>query len=138
MKVVLISQNSSPGILIFRRDLVRFLVSLGHEVYCFALDFSVEDKATVSGWGAIPVDYTLSKTGLNPLIDIRDTFRLSKLLRSLRPDVVFSFFVKPSIYGTIAAKFAGVPRRVAMLEGLGYIHTPSQGNISIHKIALQV
>jgi glycosyltransferase involved in cell wall biosynthesis len=137
MKIALISQNASPGLLIFRVDFIRYLVSLGHSVYCFALDYTDKSKAIVEGLGAIPVDYTLSKTGLNPIKDCLDTFSLSKKLKEIKPDVVFSFFVKPSIYGTLAAWLAGVPRRIAMLEGLGYIHTPSETGMSLKKRVLQ-
>lgn len=137
MKIALISQNASPGLLIFRVDFIRYLVSLGHSVYCFALDYTDKSKAIVEGLGAIPVDYTLSKTGLNPIKDCLDTFSLSKKLKEIKPDVVFSFFVKPSIYGTLAAWLAGVPRRIAMLEGLGYIHTPSKNGMSFKKRVLQ-
>lgn len=138
MKIVLVSQNHSPGLLIFRRAFIQYLVNQGHTVYAFALDYSPEAKAAVVALGAIPVDYTLSKTGVNPFRDLKDTLALAKKLKAVQPDVVFSFFVKPSIYGTLAAKLAGVPRRIAMLEGLGYIHTPNQSGFSLKKRLLQL
>ncbi|GHY25300.1 glycosyl transferase family 1 [Vibrio cholerae] len=138
MNIALISQNHSPGLLIFRRDLIKYLVKQGHTVYAFALDYSPEAKAAVVALGAIPVDYTLSKTGVNPIRDLKDTLALAKKLKAIQPDVVFSFFVKPSIYGTLAAKLAGVPRRIAMLEGLGYIHTPNKSGFSLKKRLLQL
>ncbi|MGU5682440.1 glycosyltransferase family 4 protein [Aeromonas allosaccharophila] len=138
MNVSLISQNHSPGLLIFRRDFIQYLVNQGHTVYAFALDYSPEAKATVVALGAIPVDYALSKTGVNPIRDLKDTLALAKKLKAVQPDVVFSFFVKPSIYGTLAAKLAGVPRRIAMLEGLGYIHTPNKSGFSLKKRLLQL
>ncbi|QYO69944.1 glycosyltransferase family 4 protein [Vibrio cholerae] len=137
MKIVLVSQNHSPGLLIFRRDFIQYVVNQGHTVYAFALDYSPEAKAAVVALGAIPVDYTLSKTGVNPIRDLKDTLLLAKKLKAVQPDVVFSFFVKPSIYGTLAAKLAGVPRRIAMLEGLGYIHTPNKSGFSLKKRLLQ-
>lgn len=138
MNIALISQNHSPGILIFRRDFIQYLVNQGHTVYAFALDYSPEAKASVAALGAIPVDYALSKTGVNPIRDLKDTLALAKKLKAVQPDVVFSFFVKPSIYGTLAAKLAGVPRRIAMLEGLGYIHTPNKSGFSLKKRLLQL
>ena len=137
MKVVLISQNAYPGLLNFRKDFIEYLVEKGHEVYAFAIDYSSVSKAFVEEMGAIPVNYSLKKTGMNPFSDLRDTWSLSRKLKSIAPDVVFSFFVKPSIYGTIAAKLAGVPRCIAMLEGLGYIYTPSKKGFSFKKYILQ-
>ena len=52
-------------------------------------------------------------------------------------DNLVSFFVKPSIYGTLAARIAKVPRRIAMLEGLGYIYTPLKNNFTFKKNILQ-
>lgn len=137
LKIILISQNVSPGILIFRADLVKSLVDKGHVVYAFALDYTAETKSVVEALGAIPVEYSLSKTGMNPLRDLKDTWSLSRKLKAISPGMVFSFFVKPSIYGTLAAKLAGVPRRIAMLEGLGYIHTPAKTGFSLKKRVLQ-
>ncbi|QGZ30560.1 glycosyltransferase [Stutzerimonas stutzeri] len=70
MKLALISQNCSPGLLIFRKDFIRYMVASGYEVYCFAIDYTAETKALVEQLGAIPVDYALSKAGLNPFQDL--------------------------------------------------------------------
>ena len=137
MNIVLVSQNVSPGFLIFRVDFIRYLVNQGYTVYAFAIDYSAESKAAVNAMGAIPVDYSLNKTGMNPFRDLKDTWILSRKLKKIKPDVVFSFFVKPSVYGTLAAALAGVPRRVAMLEGLGYMHTPAQTSFTLKKRILQ-
>ncbi|WP_278348323.1 glycosyltransferase family 4 protein [Stutzerimonas kunmingensis] len=137
MKVVLISQNASPGFLIFRKSFIQFLVGAGHEVYAFALDYTQESKAALIAMGAIPVDYQLSKAGLNPFKDFKDILALTEQLRKIQADMVFSFFVKPSIYGAIAAWLAGVPRRISMLEGLGYIHTPTAKGFSFKKKVLR-
>ncbi|MDP0562368.1 MAG: glycosyltransferase [Candidatus Endonucleobacter sp. (ex Gigantidas childressi)] len=123
MKVALISQNASPGLMIFRKDFIEYLVLAGHDVFLFAIDYSELTRSLVEDMGAIAVDYSLSKTGITPFKDIKDTWLLSRKLKELKVDVTFSFFIKPSIYGTIAAKIASVPRRIAMLEGLGYIHS---------------
>ncbi|WP_207923290.1 glycosyltransferase family 4 protein [Marinomonas flavescens] len=137
MKIAFISQNVAP-ILGFRRDLIIHLVSKGHTVYAFALDYTSDSVEALKALGAIPIAYSLNKSGMNPIIDLKDTWLLSRKLKKIAPDVVFSFFVKPSIYGTLAAKLAGVPRRIAMLEGLGYMHTPGKTGFSIKKRLLQV
>lgn len=137
MKICFISQNVSPGILIFRRDFIKYLLSKGYTVYAFALDYDEKSRKEVESLGAVPIDYSLSRTGLNPIKDFSDIIKLSFKIKRINPDIVFSFFVKPSVYGTLAAKIAGVPRRIAMLEGLGYIHTPSITGFSFKKTVLQ-
>ena len=60
---------------------------------------------------------------MNPVSDMLNTVRLSGKLRALAPDLVFSYFPKTVIFGTIAAALAGVKKRMGMLEGLGYAFT---------------
>lgn len=137
MNICLVSQNASPGFTIFRKDFIRYLVNQGHQVYAFAIDYTEDSRSKVSEFGATPVDYSLNKSGFNIFKDLEDTWLLSKRLKKIQPDIVFSFFVKPSIYGTLAAKIAKVPRRIAMLEGLGYIYTPLKNNLLFKKKILQ-
>jgi glycosyltransferase involved in cell wall biosynthesis len=46
-----------------------------------------------------------------------------KLMRRVKPDLLFAYMIKPVVYGLIAAKIAGVQRRTAMITGLGYAFT---------------
>ena len=122
MKIALVGTTAN-SILGFRRDVILSLVSQGYKVYAFAVDYTEQDKLKVQELGAVPMDYSLSRTGLNPLRDLRDTLALSRKLKEIKPDLMFSFFAKPVIYGSLAAKLAGVPKRIGMLEGLGFTFT---------------
>jgi hypothetical protein len=62
---------------------------------------------------------------MNPLRDCFATIRLAIVLRSLRPDVTFAYFIKPVIFGTFAAWLAQVPYRVCLISGMGYVYTYS-------------
>lgn len=125
MKTIAMISNSAFSLENFRGPLIRDLVAAGAKVYALAPDFDDELRQQVMDLGAQPVDFSLSRTGMNPLRDGLDTLRLAALLRRLRPDVTLGYCIKPVIYGTLAARLAGVPRRVAMIEGLGYVFTPS-------------
>ncbi|WP_297099318.1 glycosyltransferase family 4 protein [Thermomonas sp.] len=46
-----------------------------------------------------------------------------RLMRKLRPHVTLPYTIKPVIYGSLAAWLAGVPRRFALVTGLGYAFT---------------
>ena len=105
----------------FRGSLIREMVGRGIKVYALAPDYDDVSRKVVSSLGAIPVDSPMSRTGMNPLRDIIDLFRLSTLLRRLRLNSALSYFIKPVIYGTLAARLAGVPKRFAMIEGAGYV-----------------
>jgi glycosyltransferase involved in cell wall biosynthesis len=62
---------------------------------------------------------------------------LAILLRRLKPDTVLGYSIKPAIYGTIAARLAGISRRFAMIEGLGYVFCSSDGMDTTKRMALR-
>lgn len=129
MKIALIG-TAANCVVGFRADLIKSLHQQGHTVYALALDYDDNTRMQVTNLVAIPVDYKFSRTGLNPLKDFLDTYTLSKQLKRLAPDLVFSYFSKPSIFGTLAAVMAGVKKRYAMLEGLGYLFTEQPQGVS--------
>lgn len=114
----------------FRADLIHKFLEQGYQVYAFTSEYSMYDLEKIQNLGAIPVTYELNRGGLNPLSDIVATYKLSKKIREIKPDLVFSYFSKPVIFGTIAAKLAKVPKIIGMLEGLGYTFTEQPEGIS--------
>ena len=114
----------------FRADLIRVLLKQGHQVYAFTSEYTAENLKKIEQLGAIPITYDLNRGGLNPLTDIIATYKLSKKIQKIKPDLVFSYFSKPVIFGTIAAKLAKVPKIIGMLEGLGYTFTEQPEGIS--------
>ena len=105
----------------FRGALIRSWVTAGHEVLALAPDFDGDSRAELLALGARPVDFQMDRAGLHPLRDLRTLFGLTALLRRLQPDCTFAYFIKPVIYGSLAARLAGVPNRFAMVEGAGYV-----------------
>ena len=59
-------------------------------------------------------------TGFIPCWRSRAFFALYRYLRYERPDIVHCYMYKPSIYGGIAAKLAGVPHIITQRTNLGY------------------
>lgn len=114
----------------FRADLIRTLLKKGYQVYAFTCEYTVEDLRKIEDLGATPVTYTSNRGGLNPLADIMSTYKLAKKIQKIKPDLVFSYFSKPVIFGTIAAKLAKVPKVMGMLEGLGYTFTEQPEGLS--------
>ena len=122
----------------FREPLIRELIAKGYKVYAFAIDYTDEQRQLLKSLGVIPIDYDLTRSGLNMLADLKMMFQLKVKLEDITPDIVLSYFVKPVIYGTLAARLAKVPIRIAMLEGLGYVHTPTENGFGFKKKALQI
>ena len=122
MKIVLIGTVAS-SFYGFRADLIRAMREKQYTVYAFTSEYTDSDLKKIESLGAIPITYELNRGGLNPLSDIVAAYKLSKKIREIKPDLVFSYFSKPVIFGTLAAKLAKVPHVIGMLEGLGYTFT---------------
>lgn len=58
---------------------------------------------------------------------------LTLLYRDLRPDIVHHVTVKPVLYGSLAARLAGVPALVNAMSGLGYLYTTTGGVASLRR-----
>jgi glycosyltransferase involved in cell wall biosynthesis len=99
------------------------LVKNGVQVIVFAPGISIDLHARLVSLGAEPIEIRMNRAGINPLSDLLSLVDLYIKLWKYKPDVVFSYFIKPVIFGTIAAFFARVRVRVAMIEGLGYVFT---------------
>ncbi len=118
-RVVLLG-SYAPSLVNFRGRLIQDLAARGHEVIGCAVG---EDEAVarqLEAWGARYVPVNLQRTGLNPAADLATAVSLVRLFRQLRPDAIFSYTIKPVVYGSLAAWLAGVPRRFSMITGLGY------------------
>ncbi|WP_229227624.1 glycosyltransferase family 4 protein [Comamonas thiooxydans] len=125
MRIIVLITSHAPSLTNFRAPLIRLLHSQGIQVFALAPNFDGSTRAAVHSLGATPVDCPMARTGMNPLRDAVNTWRMVRLLQRLKPDVSLGYFIKPVIFGTLAAWWAGVPRRFAMVEGLGFVFTPT-------------
>ncbi|MFC6167591.1 glycosyltransferase family 4 protein [Acinetobacter terrestris] len=124
MSTIVLLGTVASSFLGFRKDLIMSLKKNGHIVYAFISQYRDESELKrVESLGVIPIIYHLNRGGLNPLADIKQTYILANKIKHIDPDIVFSFFAKPVIFGTLAARIAKVPRIIGMLEGLGYPFT---------------
>lgn len=129
LKIVLIGTAAS-SVLGFRANLIKALLAQEYNVYAFISEYTQAELDKIENLGAIPITYELKRGGLNPFTDIKVTYELSKKIKDIAPDLVFSYFSKPVIFGTLAAKVAKVPKVIGMLEGLGYTFTDQPEGLS--------
>lgn len=116
-----IISHYAPSLINFRGPLIEDILARGHEVFALGPDIDAATAEALRALGAKPVEIPLARVGLNPLADMGTLLSLYRTLYRIKPDVVLSYAAKPSIYGTLAAWLAGIPRRFAMIEGLGYV-----------------
>lgn len=130
MKAIAVISSQAFSLFNFRGRLIADLVASGMRVYALAPDFTADLRQKIGDLGAEPIDFQLTRTGMSPMRDLLDMLALTALLHRLKPDVTLCYFIKPVIYGTLAASMARVPYRVAMIEGLGYVFTASSERLS--------
>lgn len=124
MNVLLIA-SFADSIVTFRGHLICALNASGCEVHAAAPALGTNSAAAdaLAPMKVAPHDIRMSRTGTNPLSDLRLCGQLCMLMRTLHPELVLGYTIKPVVYGTIAAWIAGVPRRYALVTGLGYAFT---------------
>ncbi len=115
-RIVLVA-NTSWSMIKFRYGLMKRLVAEGYDLTVIAPedDFSEEIRAL----GCRYIDLQLDNKGSSILADLKLLRQLYRHYRTLSPDRVFHYTIKPNIYGSIAAKLAGVCS-IAVVTGLGY------------------
>lgn len=118
---VLFVAGNARSLIANRGDLIRAMQGRGLRVAALVprADFLPEVEAL----GIPTYQFDLRRTGMNPVADFRSFLQLRGLIRATEPRAVFAYNIKPVIYGTLAAWVAGVPRRFAMITGLGHAYT---------------
>jgi glycosyltransferase involved in cell wall biosynthesis len=125
MKTILIIASFSPSLINFRGKLIEALQTNNMKVHVVApgLADNRHIKAQLEYNNVIPHNLTLSRNGFNPILDLITFFQLIKIMKKLHPQYVLAYTIKPVIYGMLAAKLSRIPKRFALITGLGYAFT---------------
>lgn len=116
MSRVLLLGNSDVVIYNFRLEIVEQLLIAGHEVFISSpYGRRIDDLIRL---GCRYEKTKISRHGKNPFEDIRLLHSYKDLLRRIKPDIVFTYTIKPNIYGGIACAQMRIPY-VANITGLG-------------------
>lgn len=120
MKIVLFA-NTDWYLYNFRRSLALALHRAGHELLLLSPPGPYGEKLQALGlrWEALPME----RRSLNPLRELSLLRHLVSVLRRERPALVHGFTIKCAVYGSLAARLAGVPARVNAVAGMGYVFT---------------
>lgn len=116
-KKILMICNTSQNIFTFRLPLIKKFQEEGYEVSTITFDNNYEEDLKNEG---IKLYYINDKNrSLNPLKILTLKNKYYKIIKHINPDIVFTFQLKPNIFGVKAAKKAGVKNIFAMVEGAG-------------------
>lgn len=123
MKAVLFA-NTDWYLYNFRRSLALALKRAGYDVLLISPPGPYGDKLRELGlrWEPLPME----RSSLNVLREMALLWYLVGLLRRERPALVHGFTIKCAVYGSLAARLAGIPARVNAVAGMGYVFTSNQ------------
>lgn len=116
MKILLACSNSSV-VVTFRKSLIKHLKSIGHDVSVLVFDREYEKQIKELGVSFYCIND--ANRSLNPFKVLTLKLRYAKVIKEINPDLVFTFMLKPNIYGVQGAKKAGVDNIYSMVEGTG-------------------
>jgi len=120
MKILIIA-GYTPSLINFRGDLIRDMVLAGHEVIAAGPEAGYENQ--IKELGADFARIPLERAKISILNDLNFLLKIRELVKKEKPDLVFSYTIKPVVYGSLAARLAGVKNIYAMVTGLGYAFT---------------
>lgn len=120
MKILVVSAKNKT-VFNFRGDLIRDMISQGNEVYVTGPNQDyMEDVMALGIKRFIEIPSVKDNTSIKN--DLNYLKLLKKTVREIKPDIVFSYNIKPVIYGSMAAHSRKVPHIYAMVTGLGRVY----------------
>lgn len=135
MKTLLIITNVDWFLISHRLVIAKAAVKRGWKVYVACENTGRADEISVDGIEFI--DFKFSRSGTNPLEELRTINDFKKLYRRLKPDIVHQITLKPVVYGTYAGKSVGIKGIVNAISGLGYTFTNGRMGI-VQKLILKL
>lgn len=114
MKVLIVA-NADIGLYKFRKELLEELVK-ENDVYIALPKGEFYDELVAIGCHYIVTE--LDRHGTNPIKELKVVSLYKRVIREIKPDIVFTYTIKPNVYAGMACASLGVPY-VANVTGLG-------------------
>jgi glycosyltransferase involved in cell wall biosynthesis len=128
VKIILFA-NTDWYLYNFRRSLALAAQQAGYEVVLISPPGPYGEKLLSLGlrWEPLPMD----RRSLNPLREAALLWYLVRLFRRERPSLLHGFTIKCAVYGSLAARLAGVSARVSAVAGMGYVFISSDSKARV-------
>jgi len=115
-RAIVIAANTSWNLVNFRSNIILALQQRDYRVVAIAPRDAHEAQLANLGVEVHALDFRSS--GISPLHDVHLFFKYLALLRAIRPAAFLGFTIKPNIYGSLAARWLGIPA-INNVSGLG-------------------
>ena len=114
-KKILFLANHFITLYSFRKEIISEMVKQGHELYLSLPKSSVNKY--FEDMGCHIVETEIDRRGVNPIKDLKLILFYKKIIPQINPDIIFSYTIKPNIYGTMASN--GKYKQVCNITGTG-------------------
>jgi len=115
-KKIIISINTVWNLINFRKSLIQFLQSKDFEIYVMAQPDKYNEKLNFMNVKFIPIYVNSQK--LSIYNDLKLFILYIWYFFRIKPDIFLGYTIKPNLYGSLAAKFFGIPV-INNINGLG-------------------
>lgn len=122
MRIVLFA-NTEWYLYNFRLSLAKALRDEGHDLLLISPPGPYGERLKELGFNWQPVPMT--RRSLNPFRELGLLVHLVRLFRKQHIDLVHGFTIKSAVYGSLAARLAGIPGRINAVAGMGYVFSSS-------------
>lgn len=119
MKLAMVTTYATPSNM--RRELLEAVVARGHRVTVVSPAPAGVMASPLAELGGSYRAWSVNRTGIDPIEDLRSARHLQSILRAERPDVVLVYQIKAVLIAPLAAKLARVERVVPLVNGLGAV-----------------
>ncbi len=113
---ILIMANDSGGLYNFRKEIIKTILECGHEVHICLPNGDFVSQLIEMGCSFEACNF--DRHGTNPADEFRIIGQYKKIIKTVTPDIVFTYTIKPNIYGGIVCARKNVPY-VVNITGLG-------------------
>lgn len=104
----------------FRGEMIAELKNKGYDITVIVPPNEEKEYLFTEELGVNLITVPMSRKGTNIKEDLRLVKNLYKIYKEEKFDLIYHYTIKPNIYGTIAAKLAGI-KSIAITTGLGYV-----------------
>jgi galacturonosyltransferase len=115
-KRILVLSNHFITLYNFRRELMKRLVDEGNEVF-ISIPAANENRF-FNDMGCTIIETPVDRRGINPIRDFGLIINYIRIMKKIKPDIIFSYTIKPNIYGCMASNITKLSQ-VSNITGTG-------------------
>ena len=115
MARILILANSDLGLYKFRKELIEELLKENEVFISLPTGEFIKELIEL---GCNYINTKVDRRGINPISDFKLMMTYMKIIKSVKPDIVLTYTIKPNVYGGLMCRLTKTPY-ISNITGLG-------------------